>query len=178
MGVFIWLLGRMKKPAGYGESQSQSTAIVKTQVDLTILEELYQKYDRRLVEESELEIRKALINHHGEEREQVFVRLLTSLMWGSMFGAIWYVIYRSQLRALIEINRQPSTREAIFQFYAEAAVEYPNLYAHFTFEKWLLFLRHSILVRDEGEFLQVTVRGQGFLKYMVDWGLSVEDRPF
>jgi len=57
-------------------------------------------------------------------------------------------------------------------FYTLAVTQYEDLYANYSFEQWLAFLKDSLLIREDGGRLRITVRGREFLAYLTRVGRS------
>ena len=176
--IGMWVVGKWaEKPTQPRQKEGGSSGLVKTVVDLSIAEEFYKHQDYRLTRELEEEIKKAMVNLKGEERERMFVRLLTATLWGVTFSNTWSSIYRSQIKALISLNRGPSTRNDFQIYYNEAAASYPA-YATLKFDTWLGFLRNSVLIKEQDGQIFITVRGQAFLTTMIQMGYSESDRLY
>jgi hypothetical protein len=87
-------------------------------------------------------------------------------------------IYGSQANALISMNAAGGASEdTLKQIYAQAAVQWPDLYKHVSFNGWGGFLVASGLAVQVENSYQTTPYGRGFLKYAVDQHLFFP-KPF
>lgn len=114
----------------------------------------------------------------GDERETYLVRIIVVLVVNVMLEEIWNVIFCSQILALQKLNDRGIKRESIFPFYTAAATQWPAVYATYTFEQWLGFMRSQTLIREDGDLINITVKGRQFLKYLLDNQHSAEQRTF
>jgi hypothetical protein len=93
--------------------------------------------------------------------------------------AVWWPMFRSQLLALMEINRNSGMLplSALKPFYDKAAEEYPKEYASDSFERWFSYLTSNWLVINYASgMVEITVRGKDFLKYLAHWGREPKDK--
>ncbi len=134
------------------------------------LEEMYRIFDGPMLRETEANVRARFDEIEPTEREAFLSRTITMLMVLSIYEMAWLNIFGSQLRALNQLNNRMLTHEELRHFYDEGAANLPQLYQNRTYESWLAFLRTSVLVRDEGDRIQITVRGREFLRYVVQSG--------
>lgn len=88
------------------------------------------------------------------------------------------MIYGSQIKALISLNRGAVARAALQKYYNHAATMYPMVYANYSYDSWLAFMRNNVLLREDGGQIAITVRGQAFLTTMVHFGSSETDRSY
>jgi len=186
-GIILWVIVWWQQRYGGASSQQQiqksgdsgHALLMKTdKFDLPAIHAGFKMFDHRITDESRHEITKALINLQGQERETVLIESVVSLTWGLTFYYIWTSIYGSQVRALNELNRHQLTRETLHPFYAEAALAYPHIYANYGFEKWIGFLRSYVLIIDIDDRIGMTIKGQAFLKFLLDCSLSDKDRLY
>lgn len=140
--------------------------------NLTVVqvEELYRIFDGPMLQETEANIRIQASLVEPTERENYLSRTLTMLMVLSIYEMAWINIFGSQLRALNQLNTRMLTHQELRHFYNEGLASLPQIYLNRPFELWLAFLRTSVLVRDEGNRIQITVRGRELLRYVVQNG--------
>jgi hypothetical protein len=109
-----------------------------------------------------------------EERENTLVRLLSASLIRELWERTYALIFGSQIRLLQSINENGTglAEEEANAAYRVAAEQYPEVYAHFTFEDWVKFLEWSSYVtREDGRYL-ITPLGRGFLKHLITQGLT------
>ncbi len=100
-------------------------------------------------------------------------------LMAALYDSIWWPMFRSQLLALIEVNRHSGVLplSTTKTFYDAAAQEYPKEYADDSFERWLSYLTKNLLVlKHPSEMVEITVRGKDFLKYLTHWGREPKDK--
>jgi hypothetical protein len=158
--------------------KKEATALIKTSVDLGRLEDIHKRLDLRLTEETEPEIKKALANLKGAEREQRLIRLLIATLWAATFDEIWHSIYGSQFRALTRLNRGPCARTALQVYYTSVLQKYPGIYATYSYDNWLEYLRANLLIKEQDGLVYVTIKGQGFLQQMTALGRTADERAY
>lgn len=104
---------------------------------------------------------------------------LAVIIINSLYDNAWLTIYRSQVLMLTELNRGLLRREQVKTYYDDAARSNPQLYANYSFDQWLGYLRGQVLLLEHpGQTFEITVRGKDFLKYMVHRGLTADARKF
>ena len=78
----------------------------------------------------------------------------------SVYELAWADIFGSQLRALHQLNTRMLTYEELRHYYDEGATNLPQVYQNRPFEAWLTFMRNSVLIRENGDNVEITVRGK------------------
>jgi hypothetical protein len=106
------------------------------------------------------------------DRERVLIRHLAAAYLYTHFDRTYRLIFGSQLSLLQELNAAPSTRPAVEAHYTIATLLAPEFYANYSFDQWLHFMIAAVLVRVDGENINITVGGREFLKFVVQEGLS------
>jgi hypothetical protein len=62
-------------------------------------------------------------------------------------------------------------------YYDEAARDYPQIYANYSFDQWLGFVQEQqLVIRHPSDMLEITHKGKDFLKYSIHWGRYPEAR--
>jgi hypothetical protein len=146
------------------EQRETATATPAQNVDA-----FYRTYDNRLLSEMEVITRAELNKYPADQHEKYLIRLLATVAVVGIFERTWLQIFRSQLKALHELNLKPRTYDELRQIFAEASKLNPHIYSTGTFEMWLAFLKGAMLVRELGpSTIEITIRGTEFLKYLVD----------
>jgi hypothetical protein len=118
-----------------------------------------------------------------DDHEKFYLEFLGVGFIQAIFDNIWWIIFRSQLLVLLEINRSDGVAALsdVKRFYDEAAKTYPKEYAKYdtTFDKWLGYLISNGLVLHHpspNERIEITVRGKDFLKYLTHWGKGPDSK--
>ncbi len=94
-----------------------------------------------------------------------------------IYDTIWWTIFRSQILALEALNKRVLRIEEIEEFYKAAARQYPKEYANRSFDLWMKYLmEYSLILEQPANSIGITIRGKDFLKYLVHWGRSANDR--
>ena len=141
------------------------------------VEEFYATYDNQLLVECENGIRIESSKYKpGDDRERFLTRCAATVILLGMFENTWMGIFRSQLLALHELNKNPMKIESLMPFYASATEGNSALYSKYPFTSWLAFMKSTVLIREDGDMASITVRGREFLKYLLHQGRSAEDR--
>jgi hypothetical protein len=79
--------------------------------------------------------------------------------------------------ALTELNQKILRREQLQPYYDKAAQASPAVYANYPFDEWLNYMKSQLLILEHpGQTFEITVRGKDFLKYMLHFGYSAENR--
>ena len=108
-------------------------------------------------------------------RRDFFLHAAATLNVLLAFERTYRAIFGSQIALLKTINEQMSLSVNNARIlYDSTARSFPEPYtqAEITFDKWLGFLIGTGLVTREGDKLQLTPFGRGFLRYMVEYRLS------
>jgi hypothetical protein len=141
------------------------------------INDLYGRIDPQLTNETEANLRKQANEvPAGIERETFLVRSLTLSVVYIQFETTWYNIFASQIEALQHLNTTRLKREDLFPYYTAAATADPHIYATYSFDQWLGYLRTQVLIREDGDVISITIRGREFLKYLIDNGRSSAGR--
>jgi hypothetical protein len=133
------------------------------------------------LEPAAAQVREQLASQTKDKDEQldVLIHSVASLSIQLGHERNYNLIFGSQLAALVRMNEATGAREDVIRaLYDEAAIKYPELYKKYTFDEWLQFLTTaSGLASRNGELLQTTPFGRGFLRYLVDRRMIVS-RPY
>jgi hypothetical protein len=116
-----------------------------------------------------------------EGAEAFYLEFIGVGFMAALFDSIWYPMFRSQLLALLEINRNAGIlpMEKLRSFYDAASQEYPQEYASDSFERWLSYLTNNLLVlRHPSDMVEITVRGKEFLKFLTHGDASQKINGF
>jgi hypothetical protein len=142
---------------------------------LDFIEQYYKAHNGPLMEEFEASVRKYLEKYKsGNERDSFVVRALATVIIVSFFETTWHIIFGSQILALERLNKEMAKLEDLYPFYQNDLDKRPQ----YSFESWFGFLKSSVLVRQDGYNVGITVRGKEFLKFLVNFGRTAKDKNF
>lgn len=96
-----------------------------------------------------------------------------------MYDNLWWISYRSQIRALTALNAAQGMLpiDEFRKSFDQAATEFADDYARLkiTFENWVKFmLENDLLKLHPSRMVEITLKGKDFLKYLLHHGRSVE----
>jgi hypothetical protein len=178
----MWILVKYgpRHPSRFQQPESQSLAIPSAiQETIKMVESSYHGIDPRLTHDNEESITRELRQIFlPSERERFLVRLVILLGTIFDFEYIWYNIFASQIDALQELNGGPLKREDLFKHYIRAATSFAAFYSDYSFEQWIGYMRTQVLLREDGDQINITVKGRSFLKHLIDHGRSSSGRMF
>jgi hypothetical protein len=117
--------------------------------------------------------REELLKNLGSNKDakiEFLFHLAAAMSLAHAHAATYQVIFGSQLRALRLMNNFGGADLAsVRSIYDEAVKTFPEFYQAIDFEKWSLFLFQSNLcILDQAGRYQITPRGRGLLKYILD----------
>jgi hypothetical protein len=134
-----------------------------------------------MILEREAAIRRDVANIPESERLDVLVRHLAVSELLTNAEQIYRLIFGSQLGLLHHLNLYGLTAKTklIENFFEPAAVKYPAAYVRYSKDEYFHFLESNFLVTSANhpEAYEITVKGKGFLEWIVTSGVSVE-KPF
>jgi hypothetical protein len=153
-----------RQAAAQGETTTASSSQFRN------VEEFYRLYSMRMLTETEVTVRAESDQYQpGTDRERYLVRLAAMLVTALIFEKAWSQIFSSQLKALQQLNIGMLTYDEMRRYYNEAAKDFSDFYKNVSFEMWLAFLKSWFLIREhELTHLEITIRGQDFLRYLVE----------
>ena len=113
------------------------------------------------------------------DKESFYLDVLAVGFMGVHYDQIWWPLYRSQLRALLAVNRKNGLAPVaeFREFYEEAKKEFSSEYErlNISFESWLSYLQSNVLiVVHPSNMIEITLKGKDFLKYLLHWGRQEE----
>jgi len=145
----------------------------------TKLQEVLKKLENQMLVE-QIEILKIAMNElkpTQEEKENLLYRLLAGNQITVVFERTNSLIFGSQLSALQYLNGRVGVLKTISElrpFYEKAKAEYPQFYETYPFESWWGFLSSVVLIVVKGGNVEITIRGQEFLKYLINQRYTLE----
>lgn len=111
--------------------------------------------------------------------ESFYLELIGAGLLATLYDSIWWPMFRSQLLALMEVNRNSGVLSLakVKGFYDKAADEYPKDYASDSFDRWFSYLvKNQLVLHHASDMVEITVRGKDFLKYLTHWGREPQDK--
>jgi hypothetical protein len=136
-------------------------------------------YTSIMHQQIEANVRAAAQLNSPNDRESFYVKLIASGLPAFTYDIVWAYIFRSQILALMEINRRTMPIAEVKAYYDKAAAEYPDRYADYSFEQWMEFMKsQTLIIRHPTEMVEITVQGRDFLRYLAHWGRYPDDRKF
>lgn len=186
----VWLVGRLthKKIPDQKQLQAETTqALALPQAGVLTAELPTFKFDdyfrvghaSQLTEQTMRDFKTLVAQQHPNDREDALARFIGMGYWGYTHEITWVHIYRSQILALTELNAKAGflPLASIRSHYDKAALEYPTLYAHYTFDQWIGFMfERKLFLKRPAEVIEITVPGRDFLKFMTHWGWIADMR--
>lgn len=114
------------------------------------------------------------LNYDG--REDMLVDALAMTRIALAFETLYRIIFGSQIEAVIQANRPGGVpRPQLEKLFEKAKADFPELHEERTFDEWLEFMRHAVLLRVMEAagvpHYAATVRAGEFIKYLIDNGL-------
>jgi hypothetical protein len=112
-------------------------------------------------------------------KESFYLDILAIGTMVLIYDDIWWPLYRSQLRALLELNAGSGTSPiSIFKnHYEEAQTEFTEEYQNITFEAWMEYLTRNLLVKVyPSDMVEITIKGKDFLKYLLHHSRSEKSK--
>ncbi len=152
----------------------QTTALAApSKVISAQVEEYRTNLDAEMVKETEANIQAEANGYHDRaERELFLLRGFSTTLLMGFYEITWYIIFSSQIKALERLNKGTATLEELRPYYdmnAEKRPQYP-------FESWFGYMKEQALLLQDGFNIKITVRGKGFLKYLVLHGRTAGDK--
>ncbi len=133
-----------------------------------LVDKYYHRINPTFTAEVEAALRQSAAQVPASERETHLFHALTVSFIYTQFEILWFNIYASQIKALQRLNEGRLKREGIFPYYTEAATANAATYADYSFDQWLGFMRSHSVIREDWDLISITVRGQDFLKFLID----------
>jgi hypothetical protein len=168
--------GRAQRPTS-SAAQNATNTLMTSPTGFDAAAYFKNSYFSQLQQELENNVRAAATQNQPNDREGFYVKLIATGLPSFIYEIAWAYIYKSQLLLLQELNRRVLLLPQVKIHYDKAVSDNPAYYAHYSFEQWLDFMKsHVLLIQHPNEMVEITVRGRDFLKYLVHWGRSADDR--
>ena len=121
--------------------------------------------------ENNIKIAAHTANPH--DHEAFYARFIGVGLIAYSHDQTWAYIFKSQLAMLTEMNGKNgrlNPSEARLH-YDKAARDYPQIYATYSFDQWLNFMKgQQLLIVHPTNMLEITHRGRDLLNYLAHWG--------
>jgi hypothetical protein len=175
--VFLRKFERGDKPQTGGQWLPEAElALTKTEKTFDFQKFWKVAYASPLQPEFERAVVEWLASTPQKEREATLVKFIGSGLVAYMHDTTWWMIFKSQLLALDELNKRVMRREDLkASFYDQAAEQYPAEFKNDTFDRWLSFMKDKVLILElPGDTVGITERGKDFLKHVLHYGYRID----
>jgi len=128
--------------------------------------------------EIEKNIRIVAQQNSPNDKEAFYARFIGVGVVAYQHDVTWFLIYRSQLAALAELNSRGLIPAAdLKKHYDKAVVEYPKTYANYSFDQWMDFMTSRMLIaRYPSRMVELSFNGKDFLKYLAHVGRDAQPK--
>jgi hypothetical protein len=136
-------------------------------------------YFSPLTAEIEVNMKVVAGRFYPQDREGFYARFAGVGIASYMHDITWAYIFRSQLQMLTELNGKNGMMPIgdAKNHYAKALGENPGMYANYSFEQWLDYMkRDTLVIQHPSDMLEITHKGRDLLKYLAHWGRSFDLR--
>jgi hypothetical protein len=130
-------------------------------------------YYSPLTAEVENNIKVIAHNYQANDHEGFYSRFIGVGLTAIMHEMSWAYSFKSQMLLLMEMNRRGGLIPIADAktYYDKAVAECPKVFANWSFDQWLEFLkREQLLIQHPTNMLEMTHRGKDFVKYLAHWG--------
>jgi hypothetical protein len=144
--LLLWWQGKHKTAIQGPGSQNTSNALLNSS-SFNATTYFATAYVSTMHQQVENNVRAAAQLNSPNDREAFYVKLIAIGLPSFTYEITWANIFRSQILALMEINRRLVPIAEVKAFYDKAAAEYPDRYATYSFEQWMEFIKgHSLII--------------------------------
>jgi len=183
-GLLLWLLtfvgNQIGKKTGHKQEQEGPTQItlssllgVSNAPTFDAKNWFKHAYHSPMTAEAEKNIRIIAEQNQPHDRESFLARFIGVGLIACSYDSIWWVIFKSQLLMLLELNRRNGLL-AIAEaksYYDKAVIAYPKVYSNYTFDQWLGYMKgQQLLLQHPSQMLEISHMGKDFLRYLTHWG--------
>jgi hypothetical protein len=186
VGLSMYILSLLRKRQTPAQQAQSSTALLAGNANETLspgvnIEEFFRMAYRspELEKETHKNMRILARQRNPDDIEKFYLEVIGVGLLAALYDSIWWPMFRSQLLALTEVNRNSGMLPIakVKGFYDRAAEEYKQEYADDNFERWFSYLTKNLFVLHHGsDMIEITVRGKDFLKYLTHWGREPKDK--
>lgn len=134
-----------------------------------------------LSEQTARDMRILVAQQHPNDQVETLAKFIGIGFWAYTHEVTWPYIFRSQILALTELNAKGGIMPlaAVKAHFDKAVHDYPGAYATYGFDQWLNFMvTHSLLLKQPGDAIEITLRGRDFITFMAHWGWNADMRKF
>jgi len=179
--LFVLVAKYFERSARQNQNKTQTTpnALMTSPTGFDATAFFKTSYISTLQQEIENNTRAAAIQNQPNDREGFYVKLIAVGLLAFTYDIVWAYIFKSQILLLTELNRRIMSPPEVKTYYDRAASDYPARYATYSFDQWMAFMQTNLLlIHTPDGMVGITVRGKDFLKYLVHWGRSADERAF
>ena len=112
------------------------------------------------------------------DKEAFYARFIGVGLIAYQHDLSWFLIYKSQLDALAELNSRGLIPVAdLKKHFNKAVTNHPNTYRNYVFDQWLGFMKSRMLIaRYPSGMVELSFFGKDFMKYLthVGWDLRLK----
>ena len=176
------LIGRTRKIEAKGQSIDFETTTDKQQLQIQEQKQLPRPIAETPmpaaspeIAKLEGEISQALINFNDPDKDTTIRRLVRAYaltLTQKDFEVVYRIIFGSQLELLLLANAGGVDLSAAEQIFERAKAQFPVVHANAAVEDWLSYPIAMKLLEKNSSRLFITGRGQEFLHYLVQSGLT------
>ncbi len=187
--IFVWLMRSMKHPA----TQQQSLATQPSgamdpgiptlsallgqnpKISFDAKEFFARAYYSPVTAEVENNIKIIAQQNAPNDKEAFYARFIGVGAIAYQHEVTWYTIFKSQLSLLAELSARGIIPLAdVKKHYDKAAVEYPRLYATYSFDQWMNYMQSRLLIiKYQSDMVDITHGGKDFLKFVAHTGWDI-----
>lgn len=136
-------------------------------------------YFSPLTAEVEQNIRIVAAQASPADHEAFYARFIGVGLIAYAHDNTWWTIFKSQILMLERMNSANGVLPLgeAKKFYEQATIDYASIYANYSFEQWLTYMKgEQLLVRHPSDMLEITHKGKDFLKYLAHWGRNAQTK--
>jgi hypothetical protein len=175
--LLMWQSRHKAEVQGPAEQNTANALLNSSPLNATV--HFANAYVSTMYQEIETNTRAAAHLNSPNDHEAFYLKLIALGLPALMYDVVWAYIFKSQVSALMEINRQNTPVAQVKQFYDKAALEFPDRYANYSFDQWMDFIKgYQLVIHHPSGMVEITVRGKDFLKYLTHWGRYTDQRSF
>ncbi len=174
------LIPRLRKagPSGVELDPPVQQSVVTTDLSGTIGKSLPGITRTVAIEDLERILRQQFSMIPDDDRVDRLVLELSQARLTAHFERVYRVIFGTQILCLRRLNerKSPVGLDDLKAFFSENTAPFPATYEHYGFDGWSAFMLNEMLIRNNGERIEISPVGKDFLLYMTVKGMS-EEKP-
>jgi hypothetical protein len=178
--LFVWVASNRGGGGGDQKTAPAATnALIGPPANFDAALYFQKSYASPLQQGVENNARAAATHTQPHDREGFYVRLIAVGLIAYVYDIVWAYVFRSQILLLTELNRKMLPLAEVKPYYDRAASSDPSRFANYSFDQWMDFMKGNfLLIHHPSAMVEITERGRDFLKYLIHWGRSADDRLF